>query len=109
MTVNVYTAATPETMPKFSLNPVQKVNEPSAPDTLEFKGQEAILNRANTDPDNLSITSRQQASIAHRNGQWVLTDLSDQQTTFVHPAKNGHVLHEGDIILLGNRLFVFHE
>lgn len=108
-TVNVYTAAAPETEPKFSLNPVQKVNEPAAPAALEFKGQEAILNRDNTDPDNLSITSRQQASIAHRNGKWVITDLSDQQTTFVHPAKTGQELHEGDVILLGNRLFVFHE
>ncbi|MDE6283255.1 MAG: FHA domain-containing protein, partial [Muribaculaceae bacterium] len=108
-TVNVYTAAAPVTNPSFSLSPIQKVNEPVAPTDLSFEGQEAILNRANTDPENLSITSRQQASIARRDGKWVITDLSDQQTTFVHPAKSGHVLSEGDIILLGNRLFIFHE
>lgn len=107
-TVNVYTAAAPETTPKFTLSPVQKVNEPEAPATLKFEGQEAILNRANTDPENLSITSRQQASISKRDGKWVITDLSDQQTTFIHPAK-GHELHDGDMILLGNRLFIFHE
>lgn len=108
-TINVYTAAATETTPKFSLTPVQKVNEPSAPADLKFEGQEAILNRANTDPGNLSITSRQQASIARRGGKWMITDLSDQQTTFVHPSKEGQELHEGDIILLGNRLFIFHE
>lgn len=106
-TVNVYTAAATDTTPKFSLTPVQKVNEPEAPASLSFQGQEAILNRANTDPENLSITSRQQASISRRDGKWVISDLSDQQTTFIHPA-NGHELRDGDMILLGNRLFIFH-
>lgn len=106
-TVNVYTAAAQETIPSFSLTPVKKINEPQQPKPLEFKGQEAILNRSNADPDNLSITSRQQASIAHVGGKWVLTDLSDQKTTFVHPAA-GHELKDGDLILMGNRLFIFH-
>lgn len=96
-------------MPAFSLSPVQKVNEPTKRPDLNFEGQETILNRSNADPENLTITSRQQASIALKNGKWTLTDLSDQQTTFVHPRKDGYELHEGDIILLGNRLFVFHE
>lgn len=108
-TVNVYTdAPLPDLSPKFSLTPVQKINETVPPRPLEFEGQEAILNRANTDPENLSITSRQQASVSRVNGRWVISDLSDQQTTFIHPAK-GHELHDGDIILLGNRLFVFKE
>lgn len=107
-TVNVYTAAPAEETPTFSLTPVQKTNETEAPADLRFTGPEAILNRANTDPDNLSITSRQQASITNRDGKWVITDLSDQKTTFIHPT-GGHELHDGDVILLGNRLFIFHE
>lgn len=107
-TVNIYTSpAACETLPSFSLTPVKKINEPAQPAPLEFKGQEAILNRANADPENLSITSRQQASIANIDGKWVITDLSDQQTTFVHPAP-GHELKDGDMVLLGNRLFIFH-
>lgn len=106
-TVNVYTEPGTEDVPAFSLTPVKKVNEPQQRPPVEFKGQEAILNRANVDPDNFSITSRRQASIANIDGKWVLTDLSDQQTTFVHAAP-GHELKDGDMILLGNRLFIFH-
>lgn len=106
-TVNVYTASNAGAAPSFSLTPVKKINEPMQPEPLEFAGREAILNRANTDPDNLSITSRQQASISNVNGKWVITDMSDQKTTFVHPSP-GHELKDGDMILMGNRLFIFH-
>lgn len=86
---------------------MRRIGEPVQPKTNEFSGPKTILNRDNTDPENPSITSRQQAAISNINGKWVITDLSDQQTTFVRPSE-GYELRDGDTILLGNRLFIFH-
>lgn len=108
-TVNIYTAPVVEDTPKFSISPVARLNETNVPKALDFEGTEAILNRANTDPENLSITSRQQAAISRRGNKWVITDMSDQKTTFVRPSREGVELHDGDVILLGNRMFIFHE
>ena len=67
-----------------------------------------ILNRDNTEQNNSSITSRQQAIVTRVDGHWYIEDRSEQKTTFVQAAKKVE-LHDGDIILLGNRLFEFHE
>lgn len=108
-TVNIYTAPVQTESPKFSITPVARLNEAASPRPLDFEGVETILNRANTDPENLSITSRQQAAISRRDGKWIITDMSDQKTTFVHPTREGVELHDGDVILLGNRMFIFNE
>ncbi|MEL6277143.1 MAG: zinc ribbon domain-containing protein, partial [Bacteroidota bacterium] len=51
----------------FSLKPVAKEGESDrAP--LSFTGEQVFLNRANLDPDNYSITSREQALIENVNG-----------------------------------------
>lgn len=46
--------------------------------------------------------------VSQENGHWYIEDASDQKTTFVQAARKTE-LHDGDIILLGNRLFEFHE
>ena len=56
----------------------------------------------------LVLTSRQQAIVTRIDGRWYIEDKSEQKTTFVQAAKRIE-LHDGDIILLGNRLFEFHE
>lgn len=96
-----------ETEPLFVLKPLKRMNERNEPEAVELEGKEVILTRENTEPNNPSITSKEQALVRHENGKWFITDRSEQHTTFVCPSKPVE-LADGDIILLGNRLFEFH-
>lgn len=107
-TVNVWTEGAIGVTPSFILSPVKRNGERKQPDEIELEGDNVVLNRDNTDPGNLSITSRAQAIITRKDDKWFIEDRSEQKTTFVQ-ASTPHELHEGDIILLGNRLFIFHE
>ena len=91
---------------KCSLEPVAQdgVETPAA---LELKGEAHELNRANLDPENQTITSKVQANLFYENGQWFIEDKSVQQTTFIH-ADGKTALKEGDVLLMGNRQFIFH-
>ena len=64
------------------------------------------LNRNNLDPDNITITGRTQAELVYENGKWFLKDMSDLKTTFIRATESTE-LKEGDIILMGDRKFVF--
>lgn len=64
------------------------------------------VNRATIDPENNTITSKTQAIFEFKNGEWYITDQSEQQTTFVRP-KNAVKIEKGDLILMGNRKFIF--
>ena len=107
-TVNVWTEGGIGVVPSFVLSPVKRNGERHDPEDVELEGEEVALNRENTDPNNMSITSRTQAVITRKDDQWYIEDKSEQKTTFVQ-ARTPQPLHDGDIILLGNRLFVFHE
>ena len=97
-----------EMEPTFVLKPLKRMNERHELEEREYEGSEVLLNRANTEDNNPSITSREQAVVTRVDGRWYIEDRSEQKTTFVQAAKRIE-LHEGDIILLGNRLFEFHE
>lgn len=107
-TVNVWTEGAIGLTPSFILSPVKRNGERRQPDEIELEGESVVLNRDNTDPGNLSITSRVQATITRKDDKWFIEDKSEQKTTFVQ-ASTPQELHDGDIILLGNRLFIFHE
>jgi len=94
--------------PVFVLTPIKRINERKPTEAIELEGSEVVLTRDNTEPGNPSITSGDQAVVTHVDGRWYIEDLSEQKTTFVQA---GHKieLHDGDIILLGNRLFEFKE
>lgn len=94
--------------PMFVLEPIQRMNERKPVEPVEFEGSENTLNRDNTEPGNPTISSREQAIVTHSDGRWFIEDLSDQKTTFVQAAHKVEI-HDGDIILLGNRLFKFVE
>lgn len=81
-------------------------NRCHAPETLE--GDRITLNRANTDPDNNTIDPAAQAIIVNENGRWYIENLSPAATTFVKVTRRME-LEEGDIIVMGNRLFTFHS
>lgn len=106
-TVNPY-MMNMELDPTFVLKPLKRVNERHDFEEQEYEGKEVVLNRDNTEQGNSSITSRQQAIVKRIDGKWFIEDKSEQKTTFVQAAKPTE-LHDGDIILLGNRLFEFHE
>ncbi len=97
-----------ETDPTFLLKPIKRMDERHDFNEQEYEGKEVVLNRDNTDPGNPSITSREQAVITNVDGRWYIEDKSDQKTTFVRAGEKIE-LHDGDIILLGNRMFEFHK
>lgn len=107
-TVNVWTECDMGVTPSFILSPVKRNGERHDPAEIELEGEMVPLNRENTDPGNMSITSRTQAIITRKDNQWYIEDKSEQKTTFVQ-ASTPQPLKDGDMILLGNRLFVFHE
>ena len=94
--------------PAFVLEPIQRMNERKPVEPAEFEGNNVTLTRENTEPGNPTISSKEQAVITHNEGHWFIEDLSDQKTTFVQASQKIE-LHDGDIILLGNRLFKFTE
>lgn len=94
--------------PSFVLKPLKRANERHELEELEYEGKSVSLNRSNTEDNNASITSREQAVISYIDGHWFIEDKSEQKTTFVQAASKIE-LHDGDLILLGNRLFEFHK
>ena len=81
--------------------------DPNRP-TLVFDGDSHVLNRGNVDPDNMTITSKAQAEIVNIDGEWYLEDKSVMRTTFIQ-VSNRTKIAMGDIIVLGNRRFLFDD
>lgn len=90
---------------RFRLVPVVDGQEKET-DALEYTGPKVKLNRENVDPGNPSITSKVQASIVQVDGVWYILDKSALRTTFVQ-AGSPVPIKEGDVIIVGNRRFVF--
>lgn len=78
------------------------------PKEVNLKGNHTELNRQLLDPDNNTITSKVQAVLTCKDGKWYIQDQSAQKTTYVY-AGEPVPLKTGDIILMGNRTFVFEE
>ena len=89
-----------------TLRPIAWHGEDVNYNPITYSGDTIILNRANTDANNNSITSREQAILTCEDGEWYIENRSDLKTTFLRV--NGRVkLTSGDIIVLGNREFEF--
>lgn len=89
-----------------TLRPLSWENEGIEHSPLSYSGETVILNRSNTDPNNQSITSKEQAELIYDNGVWFIEDKSEQKTTYIHAGRRTK-LESGDIIILGNRRFEF--
>lgn len=76
--------------------------------TLDFEGEEVSLNRQNLDVSNKSISGGQHAKIEYENGQWYIKDESSNGFTFVQ-VRDRMPIQSGDMIIMGNKLFVFKE
>ncbi len=83
-------------------------NEKHLPREVELKGEYNELNRGNIDPDNFAISQTLQAVLTCKDGKWFIKDQSPYKTTF-GLASAEIPLKDGDVILMGNRRFVFTE
>jgi len=83
-------------------------NERVTYEPVSYSGEKIVLNRANTDSNNNSITSREQAVISYENGEWFIENRSNLQTTLIRVDRKLK-LEDGDIIVLGNRMFEFRQ
>ena len=92
---------------KCSLQPVEQQGV-ETPETLNLKGDSHELNRTNLDPENQTITSKVQAQLTCEDGLWYIQDKSAQHTTFIYAGEKTP-LKDGDVILMGNRQFIFRE
>lgn len=73
---------------------------------VSYSGDEITLNRANTDSNNNSITSKVQAVITREGDEWYIENRSEMQTTLIRVDRKMR-LQDGDVIVLGNRMFEF--
>lgn len=89
-----------------TLKPIPWEGERVNYNPITFSGDVIVLNRSNTDANNNTITSREQAVLTYENGSWFIENKSELKTTYIRI--NGRVkLNDGDIIILGNREFEF--
>lgn len=97
-----------DTTGKFSLMMMPDDDEDFMPYARQFEGHEVVLNRANTEGTNKTITGKEQAVLLNIDNKWYIEDHSEMKTTFV---RSGHriELHSGDMILMGDRVFRFDD
>lgn len=100
--------ATPSEDSFCTLQRIPWHNEHVSYDPVSYSGETITLNRANTDSNNNSITSKEQAIISHENGEWYIENKSELQTTLVRVDRK-FKLEDGDVIVLGNRMFEFRK
>lgn len=91
-----------------SLRPIPWARENTEYSAISFSGERIVLNRANTDPNNQSITSHEQAVLTYDGRDWYIEDLSEQHSTMLRISRKTK-LQSGDVIALGNRLFEFND
>lgn len=91
-----------------TLKPIAWRGEEISYHPVSYSGTAISLNRANTDPNNNTITSKEQAVLIREGSSWFIEDRSEQHTTFIRVGKRMK-LENGDVIVLGNRLFEFKE
>lgn len=75
-------------------------------ETIEYEGNNIVLNRANTEKTNHTITSREQAVLINEEGRWFIENHSEMCSTYFEVNRRLE-LRGGDIIMLGDRRFRF--
>lgn len=81
-------------------------DEPPVVLAFSTKEDHIEVNRANLDAANNTITSKVQAEFTFSEGKWHIKDCSEKKSTFIQVAET-HELKEGDILLIGNKRFIF--
>lgn len=89
-----------------TLRPIEWQGETVKYNPVTYSGDAILLNRANTDANNPTITSKEQAILSCEDGEWYIENRSELRSTYIRV--NGKIrLQKGDIIILGNREFEF--
>jgi len=91
--------------PKFKLTSIPRHTETSGK-TSEFEGKSVTLNRNNLDRENFTISGQEHAVIENVDGRWFINNKSSLKTTYIQ-VNSMMELKDGDIILLGDRMFIF--
>lgn len=73
---------------------------------ISYEGANIVLNRENTEIDNRTITSKEQAILSFEDGKWFIENKSNFDSTFIFAGRKLEV-HSGDVLMLGNRRFKF--
>ena len=89
-----------------TLRPIAWQGEPVNYNPITYIGSNIVLNRSNTDSNNNTITSKEQATLTFKDGEWYLDNKSELRTTYIKVDRPIQ-LKDGDIIILGNREFEF--
>lgn len=92
--------------PRFRLTMIAEEHEEQETVAHDYEGDEVVLNRANTDPYNRTITSKEQACLTFEEGHWYIENRSEMESTFV-AASHKIELQPGDIVMMGDRCFRF--
>ncbi len=91
---------------------LERIGRPEEPSqVLPFTATDAdeiSVSRQNLDENNFTITGKQQASFFFRENKWWMVDRSDLKTTFIQ-VKEPVELQDGDIVLMGDRRFMFYS
>jgi uncharacterized Zn finger protein (UPF0148 family) len=74
--------------------------------SLVFEGEKNILNRANLDHKNPSISKEAHATISFKDNKWVLEDMSSNGATFIQLTQPTE-LKNGSLIIIGNVIYRF--
>lgn len=90
----------------FTLKPIAWEKEEVQYKPVTYSGETIVLNRANTDSNNQSISPKEQAILTFENGSWYIENRSEKGNTMIKIRKKTK-LQTGDIIALGNRTFEF--
>lgn len=93
---------------RCTLEMVPDVGETLQTPPMKYSGKEVILNRQNTEPNNFSITSKEQAALIYNDGRWYIEDRSELKSTYLLVEERTE-LKNGDIIVLGDRKFRFNS
>ena len=95
-----------EQKPICTLTIVPEEHENLTVEPIKHEGNSIILNRANTEPSNRTITSKEQAEITFEDGHWFLKNCSELNTTYLQVSRKIEIF-PNDIIVLGDRRFKF--
>lgn len=101
-------SANTKSNPKCSLKLVLEEDENIEAQKNIYEGASVVLSRANTEPENRTITSKEQALLIHEDGHWYIENRATCNPTFVMAERRLELL-PGDKILLGDRIFVFDQ
>lgn len=94
--------------PSFKLKPLKERADTLDEEKpiLSFEGQDIALSRDNIESGNNTLTSRVQASFYFKDGSWFLENQSQYKTTLIQVTRPLEI-QKGDIVILGNRRFIF--